>query len=360
MNLDCNRIEQWMTVDPVVMESSASLCSVISMMRKRRIGAILLVEDQMLAGIFTERDLLSLVDEFRDEALLRQPVSRFMTKRPITVNADESFNAVYMKMKVYNIRHLPVLKGSEIVGIVSQRDLAEFYEKKIESELAKNRAQVEQLRNFFDLTKCCEGRRIVDELERLEELSLTDFLTGLYNTRYFSARLAEELDRARRQQTHLSLIFCDIDYFKKVNDGYGHPFGDYVLREIGQLLVAKVENVKIIARLRKSDVVARYGGEEFVVILPETGKKNALEVAERMRQAIATNNFQAQGRRVSVTMSFGVAEFPGDSDDCDSLIKHADLAMYEAKKSGRNRVVGFAPKSGSYSDKRSLRMVASG
>lgn len=123
-----------------------------------------------------------------------------MTKRPVSVNFDESFNAVYMKMKVNNIRHLPVLSGSEIVGIVSMRDLAEFYEKRIESDLEKTRSQVEQLRRYFDLTENREGEKIIAELERLEELSLTDFLTGLYNTRYFSARLIEELERAKRHE----------------------------------------------------------------------------------------------------------------------------------------------------------------
>ena len=357
MNIDSNRIDQWMTVEPLVVDVDTSLRVVIQMMRSRKIGAILVVERGALAGVFTERDLLALIEELCNEGVLQRPVSRFMTKRPITVNFDESFNAVYMKMRVNDIRHLPVLNGSEIVGIVSLRDLAEFYEKRIESELEKNRSKVEQLRQFFDLTESCEGKKIIEELERLEELSLTDFLTGLYNTRYFSARLAEELERAKRHQAHLSLIFCDIDYFKKVNDRYGHQFGDYVLKEIGQLLISRVDDIKIIARLRKSDVVARYGGEEFVVILPETAKVNALEVAERMRQAIAAHSFQCQGSRVSVTMSFGVAEYPDDSADCDDLIKRADLAMYQAKKDGRNRVVGSVSESVQSVDNTRMRIV---
>ncbi len=358
MDIDSSRIDQWMTVDPVVFDIATPLQKTIRKMQDCQIGAILVVEGPRLVGIFTERDLLALVEELHDAALLQQPVSRFMTKKPVTVNFNEPFNAVYMKMRVNNIRHLPVLSGSEIVGIVSLRDLAEFYEKHIESKLEKNRSQIEQLRHFLDLTKSCEGEKIIEELERLEELSMTDYLTGLYNTRYFSARLAEELERAKRHQAHLSLIFCDIDFFKKVNDRYGHQFGDFILKEIAQILISRVDNIKIIARLRKSDVVARYGGEEFVVILPETSKKNALEVAERMRRAIAVHDFQFNGVSISVTMSFGVAEYPEDSSDCDNLVKQADLAMYQAKNSGRNRVVAFACDSNSAVDNSSLRIVA--
>ena len=357
MNIDSNRIDKWMTEKPVIMDASASLRTAIMMMRDHKIGAVLVMERQRLVGVFTERDLLTLVDKLSDEVLMQQPIARFMTKRPITVNFDESFNAVYMKMRVNDIRHLPVLNGSEIVGIVSLRDLAEFYEKRIESDLEKTRSQVEQLRQFFDLTENREGKKIIAELERLEELSLTDFLTGLYNTRYFIARLTEELERAKRHQAHLSLIFCDIDFFKKVNDRYGHQFGDYVLKEIGQLLVSRVDDIKIIARLRKSDVVARYGGEEFVVILPETSKMNAVEVAERMRQAVAAHDFQGQGKSVSVTMSFGVAEYPEDSVDCDELIRRADLAMYQAKKGGRNRVTAYGSDSTSSGGDARLQLV---
>ena len=347
-----------MTVEPVLMDPAASLRTAIRVMRHNKIGAILVVEGKSLVGVFTERDLLSLVEELCDNGLLQQPISCFMTKKPIVVNFDESFNSVYMKMRVNNIRHLPVLNGSEVVGIVSLRDLAEFYEKRIEGELEKNRSQLEQLRQFFDLTENCEGKNIIAELQRLEELSLTDYLTGLYNTRYFSARLVEELERAKRHQAHLSLIFCDIDLFKKVNDRYGHQFGDCVLKEIAQILLSGVESIKIVARLRKSDVVARYGGEEFVVILPETSKKNAVAVAERMRQAIAAHQFQFQGDRVSVTMSFGVAESPEDSVDCDALIKCADSAMYQAKKSGRNRVAVFGSDSALSAGDARLRQVA--
>lgn len=360
MDIDRDRIDQWMTENPVFMEATDSLGMTIRMMREHRIGAMLVMEKQGLVGVFTERDLLSLVENLSDGDLLLQPIADFMTQKPITVNSDESFSVVYMKMRVNNIRHIPVLNGSDIVGIVSLRDLAEFYEKRIESDLEKNRSQVEQLRRFFDLTENHEGKKIIAELERLEELSLTDFLTGLYNMRYLNARLTEELERAKRHQAHLCVIFCDIDFFKQVNDRYGHQFGDFVLKEIGQLLVSKVDDIKIIARLRKSDVVARYGGEEFVVILPETSKKNALEVAERMRQAIAEHHFQGHGKSVYVTMSFGVAEYPKDSLDRDSLVQCADLAMYQAKKSGRNRVAAFASDSTSSVGDGQLKLVAVG
>ncbi|MBN2705215.1 MAG: GGDEF domain-containing protein [Deltaproteobacteria bacterium] len=344
MTFKDDRIEKWMTKNPQLMSLADSLRRTIEVMRRYRIGAVLVVnEREQLKGIFTERDLLRFVEEFADPGFLEQPISCFMTRAPVSVSVDESFNAVYMKMKVNNIRHLPVLDGERIVGIVSMRDLTAYYERKIESDLDNTRAQLDQLRRFFDLSANREGERILSELERLEALSLTDFLTGLYNTRYFSSRLKEEVSRSRRHRTHLSLIFCDIDFFKKVNDQYGHQVGDLVLKEVARLLISRVEEIKIVARLRKSDVVARYGGEEFVVILPETDKENAALVAERMRQAVAGHVFTGGEEKISITMSFGVAEYPQDGGNSDELIGCADAAMYQAKKSGRNRVVVYAP-----------------
>lgn len=336
------RIAKWMSAELHLLRTDDSLIDAIEIMRRHRIGAVLVVDQEnRLAGIFTERDLLRYVHEFVDPDFVNRSITEFMTSAPISVEASESFNAVYLKMKVNNIRHLPVLEHGMIVGIVSLRDLAAYYERKVESDLEKTRGQLDQLKSFFDLSANREGKKILAELERLEALSLTDFLTGLYNTRYFSSRLKEEISRSQRHQTSLSLIFCDIDYFKKINDRYGHQTGDLILKEVAGLLVSRVEKITIVARLRKSDVVARYGGEEFVIILPETDKENAASVAERMRQAIAEHDFIFAGEKISVTMSFGVAEYPQDGTDSETLIGCADAAMYQAKHNGRNLVVVY-------------------
>ncbi|MDX1658028.1 MAG: sensor domain-containing diguanylate cyclase [Nitriliruptorales bacterium] len=170
----------------------------------------------------------------------------------------------------------------------------------------------------------------------LRDLSVTDALTGVYNHRYFQQRLQEELDRALRrggeeQPEPVSLILMDIDFFKKVNDRFGHPSGDELLRAFARLSSRVV---------RSTDVICRYGGEEFAIILPGTTLGQATQVAERLREAIARSNFTgADGRYLGrVTASFGVASFAEGLPSRGDLIQRADQALYEAKESGRNRV----------------------
>lgn len=166
--------------------------------------------------------------------------------------------------------------------------------------------------------------------ERLRKESATDFLTGAFNRRAMETRLAIELQRSHRFGRIFTVGMVDIDLFKKLNDTYGHLVGDEVLRAIAK---------KIQSQLRDIDVVSRFGGEEFFIIMPETEKKNAFIAAERIRKAIASTKFPgADGNDVAVSVSIGVAEFPGDGIDAGALIKAADMAMYQSKTNGRNRV----------------------
>jgi diguanylate cyclase (GGDEF)-like protein len=175
-----------------------------------------------------------------------------------------------------------------------------------------------------------------NELERksreLEVLAFRDGLTGLYNHRSFHERLREETARARRYGKPLSLIFCDIDHFKQLNDQFGHPLGDEILRRVAELLRGTDDGHD---RLRESDIVARYGGEEFVVLLPETPKEGAKIKAERLCAAVRSTAFPS-GRRIS--MSFGVAAFSDDAKNAEELLAFADHALYVAKHGGRNQV----------------------
>jgi diguanylate cyclase (GGDEF)-like protein len=158
--------------------------------------------------------------------------------------------------------------------------------------------------------------------------AIQDDLTGLPNRRYFNERLLEEVDRARRYNSSFSLVFCDIDHFKQVNDTFGHPVGDRVLAQVATILR---EN------LRSSDSVARYGGEEFALLLFNTKKEQALHLAEVLRQKIAEPLIpDLHGRRVQA--SFGLAVFGDDSSSFEGLIAKADQALYQAKALGRNRV----------------------
>lgn len=171
-------------------------------------------------------------------------------------------------------------------------------------------------------------------LEQAKNLATHDGLTGLNNHRQFQQILADEITRAIRYEDSLSLILCDIDFFKKINDTYGHQFGDTVLKGVAAALESCIR--------QGVDTVARYGGEEFALVMVKSDEQKALETAERIRQHISSKLFRApSGQDVKVTMSFGVAVYRQHARQIDELIKKADKALYRAKDNGRNRVEVF-------------------
>ncbi len=171
---------------------------------------------------------------------------------------------------------------------------------------------------LFDVT-----RSRVIEME-LKEISIRDELTGLYNRRYFNEVLPKEMERAKRYSDKLSLIMYDLDRFKKINDTFGHTIGDYVLKEVSKI---------VSERIRKVDYVFRVGGEEFIILLVETDRKDAYQVAEKIRKAIAKHDFNYVGK---ITISLGVTSLR-QTDNFDSIVKRVDSALYESKNKGRNR-----------------------
>lgn len=330
------KIQRWVTENPAAVDVSDRLGHAVEVMNERKIGALLVTEGDRLVGIFSERDLIRVSAESSvDHGIEMREV---MTPEPITAQINDDYNVVYMLMKINNIRHIPILEGEELVGIVSIRDLTHFYQNKLETEFAEARNQIEALKKLIHLSTDEVLDTLFSEINHYKELSLTDHLTGLYNKRYFVRRLKEEVSRAVRYQQDLAIIFCDIDRFKRINDNYGHHAGDEVLKQIGSLLAGGMGDLKVVSRLRKSDIIARYGGEEFVVILPETSPENAVIAAEKMRSTIESQPFLFDETEVTVTMSFGVAGVAPDTKDPDHLINAADTAMYKAKQNGRNRV----------------------
>tara|TARA_Y100001968_G_scaffold203684_1_gene187019 strand:+ start:15035 stop:16816 length:1782 start_codon:yes stop_codon:yes gene_type:complete len=167
---------------------------------------------------------------------------------------------------------------------------------------------------------------------RLYEAAITDGLTGLYVRRFAMHRLREELRRARRYGNELTVVMCDIDHFKQVNDNYGHPAGDAVLIKVAEIISGQLRT--------EVDVAGRFGGEEFLLVLPETRLSSGVVAAERLRSVIEATEIElSDGRAVSVTMSFGLAQFDVKSgEQADAVIARADAALYESKESGRNRI----------------------
>lgn len=176
--------------------------------------------------------------------------------------------------------------------------------------------------------------------EELEKLSIIDPLTSIYNRRKFNKLLASEVERSKRYQTNLSIIMCDIDHFKKINDTYGHDVGDEAL---------KVFSEKINENIREVDMFARWGGEEFMILMPNVSIDNAYSVAEKLRKVIASTEVK---KLDSITASFGVTDLHED-ETAESFIKRVDQAMYKAKNNGRNNVARISCETAKTSNKNS-------
>jgi diguanylate cyclase (GGDEF)-like protein len=171
-----------------------------------------------------------------------------------------------------------------------------------------------------------EHERVKEYAKHFERAAITDGLTNIYNHRYLQKRLAEEVNKAERYQLNLSVIMIDIDYFKKLNDTFGHPTGDSVLEQLANILSSNI---------RASDIVGRYGGEEFLIICPGTNKEGAMTIAEKERAMVESTLF-GKSEQIRITISCGITTW--NEENSSEIIEEADRALYAAKKSGRNRV----------------------
>lgn len=243
------------------------------------------------------------------------------------VRKDERFAVHFDQQLLFTTRSIvcvPMKIKDQVIGVIeliNSYDELEFDEADILliSAIADFAAiAIENARNYI----------------RINDLVVTDDLTGLYNSRQFGNLIESEVKRSGRYGEPFSLIFLDLDRFKGINDTYGHLVGSRMLGEFGRL-VGK--------HIRTSDMAARYGGDEFAIILPHTGKERAVKMAGNLLDAMRETHFVSDDNDpITLTASFGVATFPDDADSRADLIRAADSAMYEAKAGGRAGVRGFA------------------
>lgn len=255
------------------------------------------------------------------------------SKKPLVVYdalKDPVMESVKDKIKplgIQSIAVIPIIHRDEVIGTLFLRTSKKgksFTDREIKLCNAIANASSNALYNAFLY------ERLENEKARLEKLAITDYLTGIYNIRYFYNRLEEEFSRAVRYKIPISCIMLDIDRFKRINDSYGHRIGDMVLRQFAQL---------IRRHTRKSDVFARYGGEEFIILLPQTGVDGAKTEAERLQRYIREYKFK-NIEDEHITSSMGIACWPIHKiESSDDLITLADHALYRAKTLGRNRIV---------------------
>ncbi|MBU1863066.1 MAG: diguanylate cyclase [Candidatus Omnitrophica bacterium] len=179
--------------------------------------------------------------------------------------------------------------------------------------------------------------RIRASEKKMETIAVTDSLTGLYNRRFLYQRFGEEIERARRNATALSCMMIDIDFFKKINDTYGHDVGDFVLKKLADILRTNV---------RGYDAIVRFGGEEFMVLFPGTTPEQAVEIGKKIRKEVEGCEFKKEEIQLNTSISIGVFGCVGTEvfNDVEKYIKCADEALYAAKNAGRNRVVMYEPK----------------
>lgn len=239
------------------------------------------------------------------------------------VSKDKRFHAEIDHISGFQTRSLicvPLICREKVLGVI------ELVNKKIGEEFTDE--DLEILKHLSDyIAIAIDNAR---NFEKIEELTIRDDLTCLYNTRFFHEMLDREIKRSMRKHRELSLIFIDMDHFKEVNDTYGHLCGSKLLKEVADIIQDSVRNI---------DVPIRYGGDEFVIILPETNKTQANQVANRILKNLRAFDFLKEERlNLKLTASIGFATYPDDAKDKDDLIRKADNAMYYVKNTTRNNV----------------------
>ena len=215
-------------------------------------------------------------------------------------------------------------KDSSVVLSITTKD---------ESELNRINMQIPSIKNYFEAAKPVIESKIL--MDKLRETSLRDGMTGLYNRRFLEEFIDQVMSQAKREDETYSIMMIDVDFFKMVNDTYGHDVGDKVIVEIGKLLKSSI---------READLAIRYGGEEFVIMLHNANEEGTMKIAQKIHEEFSQIIFNvSMGETMQKTLSIGISNFPKDGDTVWKCIKFADTALYKAKTTGRNKIVTYTP-----------------
>lgn len=335
-------ITAWMVKDVITIQPDKTVLEACLLMQKNNIGAAIAVKENKPVGIFTERDLLNkVIVGGKDPKTII--LDEIMTKDVKTATTNSSYKEVYDLMRLNNIRHLPILENDVLVGVVSIRDLLRFHMRSLEQTITELTNEIIFVRSLLDKTSDDRSKELYQENKRLQDIAIVDSLTGLYNYRYFEEIFSKEIARSKRYNHLLTLLFIDIDFFKHYNDINGHEEGNIVLKELAEVLRHTSRQTDTLCKLHGVDIVARYGGEEFVIVLPETPKQGGIVRATRLLEDVRNHPFKNKESQPNgkLTISIGVAEFPTDAANWEEIIKKADEALYQAKNTGRDKLVYF-------------------
>jgi diguanylate cyclase (GGDEF)-like protein len=225
--------------------------------------------------------------------------------------------------KPSSVMTLPIMSRGSVLGLLV------FYTQENENPLGEE--QFKTVETFSDYLSIAVEN--ASNFQKVRELTVTDDLTKLYNSRYLHLVLERELARSERYQEQFSLVFIDLDNFKKINDSSGHMAGSLILKEFGDFLVRAI---------RISDIAIRYGGDEFVLVLPNTSKNEAVQFVTRARETLNQSVFlKSRGLSIKCTASFGISSFPEDGRSVDQLISAADKAMYMVKRGSKDGIQAY-------------------
>ncbi len=313
------------TANKVAVALDAVRCSIVKIEKDDNCGYIIASnEEKKTKGLKIDLDKYPEIRRSID--LKRDIIIEDIATNPIMASCFENVK----DLPFSSLAVIPLSIGDKFLGTLLLR-VATEKNKISEKEISFCEVVARAAANVLENAKLLESLRLAN-LE-LEKLATTDGLTEIYNHRYFYNRLEEEYNIAQRYNVSLACIMLDIDFFKKVNDTYGHRQGDIILKELANVIKRTI---------RKTDIVARYGGEEFVVLLPHTDEAGVRLQAERMGEAVRSYNFPGIPEDKNLTISLGIANLgSGEVTAADDLVKFADIALYEAKNAGRNRAIFY-------------------
>ncbi len=320
-NIDPKILMKKQTIATLILQYKAtttyentSTIQAIRLMKDNNSDSIIMINDEHKAiGIFTTKDFINLIHLNSD---LYKPINTYMTKPVYTLNEHSTISEAIDFIRDKHFKRIVITNDNdEITGILTQKELLRIIYNKWIDFIKEEGDRISKM-----------NEELLSKANKLEEKASFDFLTKLYNRRKFNSFLEYEISKSNRyKDQHLSLLLVDIDYFKNVNDTYGHLVGDNILQEISKILTICS---------RDTDIVARWGGEEFVLMLPQTNIEQAYLVAQKLRATIEKHKFDDVKH---VTCSIGVGQFH-QNEDKDTLFKRIDVALYKAKNNGRNKV----------------------
>ena len=320
-NIDPKILMKKQTIATLILQYKAtttyentSTIQAIRLMKDNNSDSIIMIDDEHKAiGIFTTKDFITLINKNSD---LSKPISNYMTKPVYTLNEHSTISEAIDFIRDKHFKRIVVTNDlDEITGILTQKELLRIIYNKWIDFIKEEGNRISKM-----------NEELLTKANKLEEKASFDFLTKLYNRSKFNSFLDYEISKANRyKEQYLSVLLVDIDYFKNVNDTYGHLVGDNILQEVSKILTICS---------RDTDIVARWGGEEFILMLPQTNIEQAYLVAQKLRATVEKHKFDEVKH---ITCSIGVAQFH-KNETKETLFKRVDDALYKAKKAGRNRV----------------------